>query len=405
MASNAEILSNASQYVNDLLREKLPSWAVYHNFNHTAEIVEAVKEIGESSKLSKTEMEIALLAAWFHDTGYIEGADGHEARSADIASAFLREHGYPADRIERVAGCIKATMVPQNPKNLLEEVLCDADMVHLGKKKFFEKSDLMRLEFERRMDKSFSDLEWLNNSIEFLARHQYHTKYAREAFSKRSEKNMIRLQERIRDASEMDGERLAKVEAKQEKNALKEEQKKRPERGIETMFRVVPKNHLDLSGLADHKANILISTTAVIKAIVFSSLISKLDTNPHLIIPTFILLTVSLSTMIFAILATRPIVTTGRFTREDIEQKRANLLFFGNFHRMPLEDFQWGMNEMMKDREYLYDSMVKDLYFLGKVLGVKYRYLRIAYTIFMYGLIVSVVAFGIAFLVGPSVAP
>ena len=186
---------------------------------------------------------------------------------------------------------------------------------------------------------------------------------------------------------------------------MKEEKEKRPERGIETMFRVVPKNHLDLSGLADHKANILISTTAVIKAIVFSSLVSKLDSNPHLIIPTIILVTVSLSTMIFAILATRPIVTTGRFTREDIEQKRANLLFFGNFHRMPLEDFQWGMNEMMQDRDYLYNSMVKDLYYLGRVLGVKYKYLRIAYTIFMYGLVVSVIAFGIALLYAPSLAP
>jgi len=398
MASNAEILSNASQYVNDLLREKLPSWAVYHNFNHTAEIVEAVKEIGESSKLSKTEMEIALLAAWFHDTGYIEGADGHEARSAEIASAFLGEHGYPPDRIERVAGCIKATMVPQNPKNLLEEVLCDADMVHLGKKKFFEKGDLMRLEFERRMDKSFSDLEWLNSNMEFLARHQYHTKYAREAFSKRSEKNMVRLQERVRDASGADGEILAKAEAKKEKNALKEEQKKRPERGIETMFRVVPKNHLDLSSMADQKANIMISTNSIIISIVVGLLSKSLDANPHLIIPTLILLTVCLGAIVFGILTTRPSVTSGTFTKDDIKQKRANLLFFGNFHNVTLEDFEWGMNEMMNDRDYLYGSMIRDLYFLGRVLGRKYRYLRICYNIFMYGLIISVFAFGIALL-------
>ena len=405
MASNNEILSSASQYVNDLLRDMLPPWVVYHNFTHTSEIVDAVKEIGEASKLSKTEMEIAQLAAWFHDTGYIEGADGHEVRSAEIASAFLREHGYPADRIERVAGCIRATTVPQSPQNLLEEVLCDADMAHLGKKKFFEKSDLMRLEFERRMDKSFTDLEWLNSNIEFLARHKYHTKYAREAFSKRSEKNMIRLQERVRDASKADGETLAKAEAKKEKQALKEEQKKRPERGIETMFRVVPKNHLDLSSLADHKANILISTTATIKVIIFTFLISQLDTYPYLIIPTLILVSVSLTTLIFAILATRPNVTSGKFTRNDIREKKVNLLFFGNFHRASFEDFDWGMKEMMNDRDYLYSSMIKDLYFLGKVLGVKYRYLRIAYNVFMYGLIVSAVAFGIAMLTAPRPLP
>ncbi len=405
MASDNEILSSASQFVEDLFKDKLPSWVVYHNFNHTAEIVEAVKEIGEGSKLSKTEMEITLLAAWFHDTGYIGGADGHEARSAEIASAFLRERGYPADRIERVAGCIKATMVPQTPKNLLEEVLCDADMVHLGKKKFFEKGDLMRLEFERRMDKSFTDLEWLNSNIEFLARHKYHTKYAREAFSKRSEKNMIRLQERVRDASGADSEMLARAEAKKEKQALKDEQQKRPERGIETMFRVVPKNHLDLSSLADQKANIMISTNAIIISVVFGLLISKLDSHSYLMVPTLILVTVCLVAMVFAILATRPTITTGTFSKEDIREKKVNLLFFGNFYNTSLEDFEWGMKEMMNDRDYLYGSMIKDLYFLGRVLGRKYRYLRICYNIFMYGLIVAVIAFSIALLNMPPRLP
>jgi hypothetical protein len=86
-------------------------------------------------------------------------------------------------------------------------------------------------------------------------------------------------------------------------------------------------------------------------------------------------------------------VTSGTFTKADIEQKRANLLFFGNFYRMPLDDFQWGMTQMMNDREYLYGSMVRDIYSLGQVLGRKYRYLRISYNIFMYGIIAAVLAF------------
>ena len=103
-----------------------------------------------------------------------------------------------------------------------------------------------------------------------------------------------------------------------------------------------------------------------------------------------------------AILATRPHVTSGTFTREDIRAKRANLLFFGNFHRSSLEDFEWGMKEMMKDRDYLYGSMIKDLYYLGRVLGLKYRYLRICYSIFMYGMILVVIAFAIAFATMPA---
>jgi hypothetical protein len=75
-------------------------------------------------------------------------------------------------------------------------------------------------------------------------------------------------------------------------------------------------------------------------------------------------------------------------------------LFFGNFYRMEVEDYQRAMNQMMKDGEYLYNSMIKDIYFLGTVLAKKYKYLRISYTIFMWGLIIAVVAFAVtAFIV------
>jgi hypothetical protein len=101
--------------------------------------------------------------------------------------------------------------------------------------------------------------------------------------------------------------------------------------------------------------------------------------------------------MILSVLATRPNVTSGKFTKEDVANKKVNLLFFGNFHKMSLPDFEWAMGEMMQDRDYLYSSMKKDLYFLGKVLDRKYKILRLTYTVFMVGIIISVLAFAIAF--------
>jgi hypothetical protein len=274
--------------------------------------------------------------------------------------------------------------------NQLERVLCDADIIHVGKKRFFTRSELLRSEMEMRKGHPFTDLEWLTYNIEFVTRHNFHTKYAREEFAARRAKNLVTLQDRFREATQQ-------AQTTSKKQAMKLEKANIPERGIETMFRVVPRNHLDLSALADHKANIMISTNALILSLAVGFLMSKLDTNPHLIVPTFILLGVCCSALVLAILATRPQVTSGTFTREDIRQKKTNLLFFGNFHRSTLEDFDWGMKEMMRDREYLYGSMIKDLYFLGKVLGVKYRYLRICYTVFMYGLIVAILAFIITF--------
>ena len=172
-----------------------------------------------------------------------------------------------------------------------------------------------------------------------------------------------------------------------------------PERGIETMFRVTLKNHITLSNIADTKANILLSVNAIIVSLVLSSLVSKLDnpSNKYLIIPTVIFVLFTVASIILSILATRPNVTSGKFTKEDVANKKVNLLFFGNFHKMSLKDFEWAMGEMMLDRDYLYSSMKKDLYFLGLVLDKKYKILRLTYSVFMVGIIVSVIAFAIAF--------
>ncbi|MEK7671213.1 MAG: HD domain-containing protein, partial [Bacteroidota bacterium] len=136
MNHNNDILNQAQAYVSSLLNGKLPGWAVYHNLRHTEEIVEAVQEIGEGSRLNKSEMEIVLLAAWFHDVGYTEVADGHEEKGVEIATRFLQAKGYPQNKIEQVGGCIRATKVPQSPKTFFEEIVCDADVIHLGKKRF-----------------------------------------------------------------------------------------------------------------------------------------------------------------------------------------------------------------------------------------------------------------------------
>lgn len=165
------------------------------------------------------------------------------------------------------------------------------------------------------------------------------------------------------------------------------------------MFRVTLKNHITLSNIADTKANILLSVNAIIVSLVLSNLVSKLDnpSNEYLIVPTIIFVAFTVASIILSILATRPNVTSGKFTKEDVANKKVNLLFFGNFHKMKLDEFEWAMGEMMQDRDYLYSSMKKDLYFLGKVLDKKYKILRLTYTVFMVGIIVSVTAFAISF--------
>ncbi|MCJ7757299.1 MAG: DUF5706 domain-containing protein, partial [Gillisia sp.] len=172
-----------------------------------------------------------------------------------------------------------------------------------------------------------------------------------------------------------------------------------PERSIQSLFRVTLRNHIKLSDIADTKANILLSVNAIIISLALANIIPKLDSvsNKHLLIPTLILVIFSVASIILSIMATRPNITSGEFTKKQVKEREVNLLFFGNFHKMPFEQFKWGINEIIKDKDYVYESLMLDLHLLGKVLHRKYQLLRLTYTVFMFGIITSVISFVIAF--------
>ncbi|MFA0961535.1 Pycsar system effector family protein [Roseivirga sp. BDSF3-8] len=394
MIPETELLDKTQSFSKKYFEEKVGGDFSYHNLDHTVDVVEAVKEIGEHTGLKEDEFEIVLIAAWLHDLGYAESCDDHEERSVEIGSKFLKEQEADKKLIEKVSGCIRATRMPHDPKNQLEEVLCDADLYHLSTDTFEEKSELLRKEVDTVLGKKLKKKEWLNKNVEFFQIHSYFTDYGRNILSERKRQNLEDLQSKVKKKKKKQSKKVKKLEKKVAK--LKAKKDKRPDRGIETMFRTTSRNHIDLSAIADNKANIMISINAIIVSILVSVLIRKFEDYPNLIIPTIIMTTVCLLTIIFSVLATRPNITSGRFTKDDIHQRRTNLLFFGNFHRMQLDDFHWGVNEIMKDRDFLYGSMIKDIYFLGKVLGRKYQLLRVSYTIFMYGFVIAVLSFAIA---------
>ena len=164
------------------------------------------------------------------------------------------------------------------------------------------------------------------------------------------------------------------------------------------MFRITSTNNQRLSDMADNKAQLLITVNSIILSLIISLVLRKLEDNAFLIIPTFILLMVSLSCIIFSILATRPSIPDGLFSQNDIERKKVNLLFFGNFYKMALSDYSKGMITVMNDQEFLYGTLINDVYSQGVVLGRKYKLIRIAYNIFMFGLIAAVLAYIISYI-------
>ena len=388
------LIEKADKFVEELFKEKLPNTFIYHNYQHTQRVVKSTKELIDNSEINVKEGEALMIAAWLHDTGYIHTYKGHEEKSAEIAESFLKDNNATQDLIDKVKQFILATNFSKTPATLGEKVIRDADSSHFGKDYFEETSEFLRQELELHNIKNFSNAEWLEeNILVFTEKHQFYTDYAIKEWKPKKEKNLLELIE---------------SKNKQEKKLKKEEHKARmkakyknenPERSIQTLYRTTLRNHIKLSDIADTKANILLSVNAIIISLAIADMIPKLEaaSNKHLLIPTLILVLFSVASIVLSILSTRPNVTTGEFTKEQVKNRDVNLLFFGNYHKMPFDQFKWAMNELIKDKDYVYEMLTLDLHLLGKVLHRKYRLLRLTYTVFMSGIVISVLAYIISF--------
>lgn len=380
-----EILDQLRAHVASLFDAHIDERFIYHNLHHTEQVVENTVKIANHYQLSDQDFFIVVAASWFHDMGYFFDCRQHEIKGGELAAGFLTEKGVDPEIIAQVKGCIMATKMPQNPEGLLQQIVCDADLFHLGSDSFKERNKLMRKEAEAFCKRPIDKAEWRMKTIALFKAHHYHTDFCQNLLNARKAQNLAEMEHKLITKQTVDTTAIVKEEKKKKSD--------RPERGVETMFRISSTNHQRLSDMADNKAHIMISTNSIILSVILSLLLRKLEDNPHLIIPTLLLLIICVVTMVFSILATRPSIPEGVFTTDDIREKRVNLLFFGNFYRMSLSDYQDGMIKMMDDRDFLYGSLIKDVYSQGVVLGRKYRLLRIAYSVFMFGIVASVLAF------------
>jgi predicted metal-dependent HD superfamily phosphohydrolase len=401
------ILDQAQQYVRSFFDTHEDEKLIYHNRVHTEQVVQAVIKIGQHYQLSEKDFFIVNVAAWFHDLGYFSGgSSGHEERGADMAASFLNGTGVDSATIASIRGCILATKLPQRPKNLLEEIVCDADLFHLGSPEFGERNKLMRKEAEAIQGKKISKDDWRRSTVKFLETHQYHTDFCRLLLNEQKQENLNKLKAKDPDPISLllhqHEEGTLKENSAAPDEAGKKKKKKDPGRGIDTVFRITSNNNQKLSSQADSKAHILIQVNSIIISVLLSLLLRKIEDHTNLAIPAIILLTVNLVTIIFSILATRPHIPSGIFTKEDLDEKKVNLLFFGNFYRMSLQEYASGMLVMLDDRDFLYGSLIRDVYSQGVALGKKFRWLRLSYNVFMYGLILSVLAFVVAALAYPT---
>ena len=389
-----ETIPEVEAHIKHLIKSKNNSKLYYHDLAHTESVVAAAKQISDHYQLNDKDYFIVLTSAWFHDMGYYTGSrEHHEQRGAELAKDYLTEKKIAPDVIEAVYNCILATKLPQTANGLLEMIICDADLFHLGTDEFIERNKLMRKEVEAVLKKSIDKKEWRKGSIELMQQHHYYTDYCQLLLNDKKQQN---LDELLKKQSPEIGQFFGQKSNNTNTEVIATEKMKEPGRGVETMFRITSANNQRLSDMADNKAHILITVNSIILSAIISLVLRKLDENSYFTYPTFLLLISSVVTTVVCILATRPSIPKGVFTSEEIINKKTNLLFFGNFFKMSLEDYSDGMQKVMRDRDFLYGTLIKDVYSQGVVLGKKYTLLRLAYNIFMYGLIISILSYIVA---------
>jgi len=188
------LVLSAENFVITLFNEQLDNVYVYHNLSHTKRVVEKTQELIEGMQIPENEALQLLLAAWLHDTGYINGTENHEERSVSIASKFLKEQGVSDNDITSIGSIIMATKMGYQPQTLHEKIIRDADCSHLGSKNFDEFAQLLRKEWELALNKNYTDSDWIQENIGFLTEHhKFHTNFAMSNWEKQKGKNLAQL--------------------------------------------------------------------------------------------------------------------------------------------------------------------------------------------------------------------
>ena len=187
----------ADYYVDMILQRGLSKDLTFHNIVHTRNVVAAVNELCDYENINETDRELVLLAAAFHDTGYIKKYKGHEAESCKIAEVYLREMRRSTIEIQRILNCIEATKMPQNPTDMLSKIICDADMSHLAAQDYFVQIERLRKEWKAVKNQDLTDSEWYKDNIEFLDSHRYFTSYGQHIWEANKEANICRLLELV----------------------------------------------------------------------------------------------------------------------------------------------------------------------------------------------------------------
>lgn len=166
-------------FVVRLLNSKLNKFYFYHNAEHSLYVLDKATEIAHHQNCSVIEIELVRAAALWHDTGFINIYKGHEEEGCNLVNIYLPDFGFSADAIKIICGMIRATKLPQLPKNKLEQILADADLEYLGTNNAAAIANKLFKE-RQSLNPGFTADQFNKMQILFLQNHRYFTNFCKE---------------------------------------------------------------------------------------------------------------------------------------------------------------------------------------------------------------------------------
>jgi len=400
-----------------IIVEEFSDKFVHTNFDFHKRLQDWIDTICEAEPLAENEKIQCKSAAWLVYTGFRDIDNFGEIENAPdlfekcipfsltISKEILNAVGVDESEKEVVLSLIESSSL-KYPKELtpVQKVFKDALRADLTSKNGYKHIKVLYQQFLLVDAITLGKSGWFDMSLEFLSNFKYMSEYGKsvlqpklEILIGKVEKESKKLQKQ-RDFALKRELSISDSELKQLKKNLTNS-KGRDDRGIQTMFRSTSKNHYTLNRMVDGKASIMISVNAIILSLIIGGAFQSQGIEAEFsmdLLPNICMLITAIFSIIFAVVSILPDNTHGKFTKEDIMDKRGNLLFFGNFHNMNFADYEWGILEMLSDQEYLYSTMIRDIYYLGKTLQKKYWAIRISLYVFIVGLIISSVLFLLA---------
>lgn len=387
------LVEQARQYAWEMFEQHRIPRLVFHSFHFTQDLVDKLTRLSIQAKASDAERELAGVAAWLLPVGYLISYQDPIEASEQQARLFLEKqdvknypHGPVVDLIGRV-------MRRQAPRNLPEQLVADAyNIVHYIDD-YEIRHGLLRLEQELMLQRRHDRLEWTQLELRELLSVKLYTPYARVQYEGKLAEHILGRKQRIEKLSRR--ESLEIIAQEGVIAPFQNLERGDTARAIQTFFRANYRNHINLSAIADNKANIMISVNSILISVLITFLSYRNigENNPAILLPVVIFIVSGAASLIFAVLSARPKVTSLNHPGQPPQELRKNIVFFGNFVHLDLDQYETAMDAIFRSDELMYGNLTRDLYHLGKVLDQKYRYLSVSYTIFMIGFVATVFTF------------